>query len=82
MKEATKDDIGTACVFHDSYGHPHSALITNVHGSRCVNVAYTDKEQQDSYGQKIARATSVMHGSDQQAHGMYWLWPGEDRVAA
>jgi hypothetical protein len=81
LTEVTKADIGKACVFFDPYGKPHAALITNVWGPQCINVAYVngDDGQEDSYGQKIARSTSLMHGSVQQAHGNYWLLPGESR---
>jgi len=73
---------GTACVFYDSQGRIHDALITAVWGPQCINVVYcTDVEgQRDNYGQKLVRATSVMHGNVQQAWGNYWLLPGETRA--
>lgn len=73
---------GKSCVFFDATGKAHDALITEVHGPQCVNIVYCNDAdgQQDSYGQKIARATSVMHGSVQQAEGNYWLLPDEERV--
>jgi hypothetical protein len=72
---------GKACVFVDPYGQPHDALITEVWGPQCVNVVYCNpiEGQSDSYGQKMVRYTSVMHGNVQQAHGNYWLLPGETR---
>jgi hypothetical protein len=72
---------GKACVFVDPVGKAHAALITEVWGPQCVNVVYvTDEDgQSDNYGQKLVRSTSVMHGSVQQAHGNYWLLPGESR---
>lgn len=72
---------GKACVFVDPVGKAHDALITEVWGKQCVNVVFvTDEDnQRDDYGQKLVRFTSVMHGSVQQAHGNYWLLPGESR---
>jgi hypothetical protein len=74
---------GTACTFFDPRGRAYDALITEVWGKQCVNVVYVNdvEGQSDSYGQKLMRATSVMHGSIQQAHGNYWLLPGETRAA-
>lgn len=72
---------GKSCVYVDPRGQHFDALITEVWGPQCVNLVYaTDVEgQNDQYGQKLVRATSVMHGSVQQAHGNYWLLPGESR---
>jgi hypothetical protein len=74
---------GTACVYIDPRGRAYDALITEVWGPQCVNVVYCNDVdgQSDNYGQKLIRATSVMHGAIQQAHGNYWLLPGEDRPA-
>lgn len=79
----TKANIGDACVFYDPRGHAYEALITAVWGPQCVNVVYVNdvEGQTDNYGQKLLRATSVMHGGIQQAHGNYFLMPGEERVA-
>lgn len=72
---------GTACVYVDPRGRAFDALITEVWGPQCVNVVYVNdvEGQRDSYGQKLMRATSVMHGAIQQAHGNYWLLKGETR---
>lgn len=72
---------GTFCVFFDPHGKPHDALITEVWGPQCINVVFcSDQEKErDDYGQKLVRFTSVMHGSVRQAHGNYWLLPGEER---
>ena len=74
---------GVACVYFDPRGKAFDALITEVWGPQCVNVVYVNDvdDQRDSYGQKLIRSTSVMHGSIQQAHGNYWLLPGEKRPA-
>lgn len=82
MTEVTRETHrGKACVFFDPYGHPHDALITEVWGPQCINLVFCNptEGQRDSYGQKLVRFTSVMHGNLQQAHGNYWLLPGEER---
>lgn len=84
MKEASQENVGDAVVFVDPTGRRHDALITAVHGTKCINLVYVlkDPKQYDSYGRKTNKQyTSVMHGNDQQAHGNYWLWPGEVRDA-
>ena len=39
-----------------------------------VNVVYVDGDETkvDPYGRQIARSTSVVHRSNQAAHGMFW----------
>ena len=39
-----------------------------------LNVVYvdTDESKTDPYGRQITRSTSVVHHSNQAAHGMYW----------
>lgn len=75
------EHVGTVCIFFDARGRAYPALITQVWGPQCVNVVYVNdvEGQTDSYGQKLLRATSVMHGGIQQAHGYYWLLVGETR---
>lgn len=82
MTEVTADNVGDPVDFYDPTGRKIPALITAVWGSQCVNIAYveTQEGQRDNYGQKIARSTSLMHGSVQQAHGNYWMLPGEERA--
>lgn len=77
----TKEHVGTSCVYVDPRGRSYDALITAVWGPQCINVVYVNdvEGQTDCYGQKLLRNTSVMHGSIQQAHGNYWLLPGETR---
>ena len=72
--EVTRADEGRHCVYGDPKGIEHPAIITRVWGPQCVNLAYVnmDEGQEDSYGRKIARNTSCMHQSIQQAHGNYW----------
>ena len=83
MTEVTREDIGQPCVFFDSRGRAYPALITNVFGPQCLNCVYVNDVdgQADAYGQKLLRATSVMHGSMHQAHGYFWLKVGEPRPA-
>lgn len=84
MTEVTRETHrGKHCIFFDPQGRAHDAIITEVWGAQCVNVAFCNPQegQSDSYGQKIVRFTSVMHGNVQQAHGNYWLLPGEERKA-
>jgi len=82
MTVVTKADVGSACTFYDTRGRAYPALITAVWGPQCINLIYVNdvEGQTDSYGQKMIRSSSVMHGSFQQAHGNYWMLPGEDRT--
>lgn len=71
--EATREWEGRHCFFVDPVGKSIPALITRVWGPQCINlVIVTDDSQEDNYGLKLARHTSVMHASVQQAHGNYW----------
>jgi hypothetical protein len=75
-------DVGKPCVYVDPRGKHYAALITAVHGGECINLVYVNdaEGQKDNYGQKVMRSSSCMHGNIQQAHGNYWLLPGEERV--
>lgn len=79
--KVTKSNVGDACTYFDPRGRAYDALITAVWGPQCINVVYVNdvEGQQDCYGQKLIRATSVMHGNIQQAHGNYWLLSKEER---
>ena len=70
---------GIAVDFYDPRGKRYDALVTEVWGPQCINVVYVNdvEGQRDNYGQKLQRATSLMHGSIQQAHGNFWLEKGE-----
>lgn len=70
----TREHEGMAVTFVDPTGHTRPALITRVWGPQCINVVIVnrDENQEDSYGRKIERFTSVVHQSMQQAHGNYW----------
>ncbi len=82
MTEVTREEHrGAAVDFYDARGRRYDALITEVWGPQCVNVVYVNdvEGQRDNYGQKLLRATSIMHGSLHQAHGYFWLSKGEPR---
>lgn len=82
MRLANQDDVGAHVEFYDPIGKKHDALILAVWGSHCINLVFVvdDPNQKDNYGRKTFKGyTSVMHGTYQQAHGNYWLWPGEER---
>lgn len=80
MVEVTQDDIGEACIWVDPVGKQKPALITAVWGPQCINLVTVvdESNQTDSYGRKLERFTSVMHGSVQQAHGFYWMFKSRD----
>lgn len=80
--------VGDNVVFVDPVGKEHSALVTAVWGAPhgmvgddgpkpSINVVFVtgDESQTDRYGRQIARNTSVVHASNQQAHGMFWREP-------
>lgn len=82
MVELSREkSIGTVVDFYDTRGKRYDALITEVFGPLCANITYVNdvEGQKDNYGQKLMRASSVMHGSMQQAHGYFWLTKGEER---
>jgi hypothetical protein len=69
--------VGDPCKWYDPQGRPHDALVTAVHSNHefpSINVVVVNMEegQTDQYGQKIQRETSVVHQSNQDAHGRYW----------
>lgn len=71
---------GMHVIWYDEFNHPHDALVTCVHGqpehpSINVVVVNLDKGQEDTYGQKIQRETSVVHKTYQMANGRYWDYP-------
>ena len=69
--------IGEVVSYADEYGEKVNALVTAVHGSGdspSINLVFVteDEAKVDSYGRQIDRATSVVHHSNQAAHGRYW----------
>ena len=83
LKDVTPANVGDHVIFVDPVGKSHDALILAVHGTNCINLAYVDDDvkQFDNYGRKVNKQyTSCSHGSIVQAHGNFWLWPGEKRI--
>lgn len=69
--------IGDAVWYVDPIGTQRAALLTAVHGgdsTPCVNLVFVsgDEERHDSYGRQIERESSVVHESNQSAHGNFW----------
>jgi hypothetical protein len=70
--------VGGSVIYVDPTGHDRSALVTAVWGppesnpSINVVVVNDDENQTDTYGRKIERFTSVVHQSNQYAHGNFW----------
>lgn len=69
--------VGQCVDFVDPHGKAHEALVTSVfHGPSwpSVNVVLVsdDETKTDQYGRQVERFTSVVHQSNQSAHGMYW----------
>ena len=74
--------IGRPVTYVDEYGNPHDALVTadwsygakEYVGEPSLNLVFVvgDEDKRDSCGRQIERATSVVHQSNQQAHGRYW----------
>jgi hypothetical protein len=77
--EQRKPQHGDVLVYVDPHREEHNALVTAVHGDKCVNLVYvsTDESKHDSYGRQIQRETSCVHRSLQQARGNFWRWPDE-----
>lgn len=76
-------NIGDAINFSDEYGKSHKAVVTTVYNSGhvgddtplpSVNLVYVsdDETKSDQYGRQIERKTSVVHKTNQYAHGMFW----------
>lgn len=84
-----KLEIGSAIIFVDGHGVRHNALVTIVWGQveayrsptgePGCNLLFVsgDPTREDSCGRQMERQTSVVHKSNQVAHGMYWCWPEE-----
>lgn len=75
--------IGDAVTFVDAVSKEHNALVTAVwdggdqeaNPNPSLNLTYVsdDPNANDQYGRQLERgATSVVHESNQAAHGFYW----------
>ena len=88
MDEQIAVKIGDAVVFINATGQEFFALVTEVWDggdpskipNPSLNVVYIsdDYAARDQYGRQVARSTSVVHQSNQAAHGMKWRRIGED----
>ncbi len=83
--------IGEPVIYHDPYGRPHDALITDVHSgpawsfdhSPCVNLLWVsgDENKRDGYGRQTERQSSVTHGKmPGHAHGNYYRFADESPI--
>lgn len=75
-------EVGDHVVYVDPTAGEHQALVTAVWNNGTpvpsLNVVYVsdDPAATDQYGRQLAsRVTSVVHRSNQAAHGMYWREP-------
>lgn len=80
--------VGDAVCFVDEVGKPHQALVTCVFSpdpeyvpdeteqlkNTSINLVFvsSDPAKEDPYGKQIERRTSIVHQTNQQAHGHYW----------
>lgn len=86
--------IGDAILFVDEFARPRPALVTavwreNPHYSPTtpapgVNLVIVseDPAREDTYGRQITRETSVVHATNQPAHGCYWRRLDEEPKAS
>lgn len=75
----TQKRVGNMALFTDELGKSHHAVITadwstETHDPGAVNLVYVsdDENLTDPYGRQIVRKTSVVHKSNQSAHGMFY----------
>lgn len=79
-KEVAMPKVGDPVVFVDPVGTEHNAIVIACWGegdTPSLNLMYADPDEAktDSYGRQIARGTSVVHQTNQSAHGKYWRQP-------
>ena len=74
-------EIGHPVIFVDERRVHHSALVTCLHGTSCINLVHvsTNAQETDNYGRQIKRASSVQHKSQTEAPGNYWISMREHR---
>lgn len=83
--EQQKLEVGSHVVYTDQFAQRHDAIVTAVWGSYATatgpepgcNLVFVsaDGAKTDPYGRQIERETSVVHRSNQPAHGRFWDWP-------
>lgn len=70
--------VGKAVKYVDHQGVERDALVTTIHGpaekNPSINVVFVsgDESRQDGYGRQTEHDSSVVHKSQQYAHGNYW----------
>lgn len=76
--------VGGHVIYVDAEGRQNDAVVTAIWGDPekdvpCINVVFVsgDPARSDSYGRQIERETSVVHRSNQLAHGRYYMMPGD-----
>lgn len=74
--------VGDRVVWVDAVGEQMPALVSAIWGTGenpCINVVFVsrDETRTDTYGRQIERQTSVVHKSNQAAHGWYWMHEGD-----
>lgn len=76
--------VGGHVIWVGPVGDQHDALVTAIWGDPtisvpCINLVFVseDNSKQDPYGRQIERNTSVVHRSNQAAHGWYYMMPGD-----
>jgi len=80
--EKRRPRVGQAVTYFDPRGRPIPALVTCVHTTECINVAFVsdDASCTESYGRKIERETSCPHLYLTQMHGGGWLFVEEEVI--
>lgn len=91
--ERKQPHVGDHVIYTNEVGVDRNAVVIAVWGDVAeqgsspyggmpglnVVMASADPDCTDIYGRQIERETSVVHKTDQPAHGCYWRWPGEER---
>jgi len=86
--ERKQPHVGNAVIFTDAEGDDRPALVKAVFGEAsegympCINMVTVSKDEscQDRKGRQTeCDPTSIVHVSDQAAHGNYWRWPHEEK---
>ncbi len=71
-------EVGGAVVYVDEHARERAALCTAIHGdpekNPSINLVLVsiDEAMTDPYGRQMGRETSIVHESDQSAHGNYY----------
>lgn len=89
MAEERQVHVGDVIVYTDEHYKDHNALVTIVWGEHhpgtddwpALNLVHAsgDPSKEDPYGRQIERPTSIPHVSGQQAPGVCWRFPDEEK---